>query len=137
MASWLRVSSGFDAGSVRLTTHGMARLGLPELRVFAVPDRHVPTWTTTLHGLAHILLTRQLTAIATHPTRGSHLLPTELTVTSTDITTAEGLTPPVAHGGEAGDVGEGRMWWREVGVRYEVLRGGAQFLNVWALDEGD
>jgi hypothetical protein len=137
VASWLRVSSGFDAGGVQLTTRGMTRLGLPELRVFAVPDHHVSTWTTTIHGLAHVLLTRQLTAIATHPTRGSHLLPSELAITAADITAAEGLTPAVEHGGEAGDVGEGRTWWREVGVRYEVLRGGAQFLNVWALDEGD
>ncbi|WP_155347139.1 hypothetical protein [Acrocarpospora pleiomorpha] len=115
----------------------MTRLGLPELRVFAVPDDQVPTWTTTIHGLAHVLLSRQLTAIATRPTRGSHPLPAELTIAATDIASAEGLIPPVAHDGEAGDVGAGRTWWREVGVRYEVLRGGAQFLNVWALDEGD
>ncbi|GAA0415118.1 hypothetical protein Acor_78550 [Acrocarpospora corrugata] len=232
VAPWLRVTSGFDSTGLQLATHGMTRLGLPELRVFGVPEPHVPRWTTTLHGLAHALLTRQFAGLATYPGRSSQVLPTELTLTANDISKAEGHKPsvrpkpslvseepvggepsvdregsrgvgtsggrggagsarPVMDGGGAGDLegsrgarpsggpggsrgagssmdgrgaggpeglrgarpvmdgrGAGGLeesggwvrggeWWREVGLRYEVLRGGAQFLNVWALDEVD
>ncbi|GIH28714.1 hypothetical protein Aph01nite_70240 [Acrocarpospora phusangensis] len=148
IAPWIRITQETAAAGIALSTRGLNRLGLPELRVFAVGQVHLAVWTNTIHGLARALLTRQLAGITANPARASYLLPAELTVTAADVAAA--LSPSAGPAdGLDGDVGSegacvsqepsggGVGWWREVGLRYEVLRDGRQYLNVQALDELD
>jgi hypothetical protein len=55
-ADWFVLERGGGDGTVSTTTRGLARFGLPELRVVGVDAASVPAWDAVLTGLAHRLV---------------------------------------------------------------------------------
>lgn len=87
-ADWFvldRVTTGERPGT---RTHGLARFGLPELIVEAVPEADLPAWDAAFIGAVHVLL-RRLSA-----TEGDQLvLEDTLRVTVADV--AAGYAEPI------------------------------------------
>ncbi|WP_433497950.1 hypothetical protein ACQP1K_24015 [Sphaerimonospora sp. CA-214678] len=76
-----------DGGRYGLETTGMSRFGLPDLRVAGLQEHHIHGWLHLMYGLAGVLV-RGVFKGAGVRRDGVHLVPVEISVSTTDTAIA-------------------------------------------------
>lgn len=94
-----------DDGRYGLETTGMPRFGLPDLRVAGLQEHHIHGWLHLMYGLAGLLIRRTLQDAVARRRGDVHLVPVEVSVSTTDTAIAMAVPPT---GPPARKIPEGR-----------------------------
>ncbi|MFO7250487.1 MAG: hypothetical protein DIU60_007035 [Actinomycetes bacterium] len=94
IAEWLWIGIHPETAGHSIQTTGLARLGLPELRVEEVPLRHATAWIRLVKGLARSLTARLFTHLSARDPVTPLPVPVEPVVTTADAALAQNAPPP-------------------------------------------
>ncbi|MFC0862068.1 hypothetical protein ACFHYQ_07145 [Sphaerimonospora cavernae] len=82
-----------DDGRYGVDTTGMSRFGLPDLRAAGLQEHHIHGWLHLTYGLAGVLVRRVLKDAGVRRRDGVHMVPMEISVSTTDTAIAMASQP--------------------------------------------